>query len=57
LAKIAAERCGARLEWSVLDLNEPSIRFYKKLGAVPMNEWTQFRLAGEALEKLASRAA
>jgi len=56
LAKIAAERGCGRMEWSVLNWNEPSIRFYKELGAAPMNEWTQFRLAGEALEKLASRA-
>ena len=56
LAKIAAERGCGRMEWSVLDWNEPSIRFYKKLGAVPMDEWTKFRLTGEALEKLASRA-
>jgi hypothetical protein len=41
------------LEWSVLDWNEPAIRFYKQLGAVPMNEWTVFRVTGDTLTKLA----
>ncbi|MEO5931381.1 MAG: GNAT family N-acetyltransferase [Candidatus Kapaibacterium sp.] len=45
-----ARRCG-RLEWSVLDWNEPSINFYRSLGAVPMEEWTVYRLAGEALQR------
>jgi GNAT superfamily N-acetyltransferase len=54
LARIAAERRCGRVEWEVLDWNEPSIRFYKKLGAVPLEEWTRFRLTGEALEELAS---
>jgi GNAT superfamily N-acetyltransferase len=54
LARIAAERDCGRLEWSVLNWNEPSIQFYKKLGAVPMDEWTKYRLTGEALERLAS---
>jgi GNAT superfamily N-acetyltransferase len=49
LAKIAAERSCGRVEWAVLDWNEPSIQFYKNLGAVPMEEWTVFRLTGEAL--------
>ncbi len=53
LARIAAERGCGRFEWSVLDWNEPSIGFYKSLGAVPMDEWTTFRVAGEALGKLA----
>jgi GNAT superfamily N-acetyltransferase len=53
LAKIARERNCGRFEWSVLDWNEPAIQFYKKLGAVPMNEWTIFRVTGEALERLA----
>ena len=53
LARIAAERGCGRFEWSVLDWNEPSIGFYKALGAVPMDEWTTFRVAGEALRKLA----
>jgi hypothetical protein len=41
------------VEWSVLDWNTPSIDFYKALGAVPMDEWTTFRLTGDALTKLA----
>ena len=53
LARLAvARRCG-RLEWAVLDWNEPAIKFYRKLGAVAMDEWTIFRLTGEALEKFA----
>ena len=54
LARIAVERGCGRVEWSVLDWNEPSIGFYKKLGAVPLDEWTVFRLTGDALEGLAS---
>ena len=53
IAGLAAERGCGRVEWSVLDWNEPSIAFYKKLGAIPLDEWTMFRLTGEALEKLA----
>jgi GNAT superfamily N-acetyltransferase len=53
LAKIARERDCGRFEWAVLDWNEPSIQFYKNLGAVPMNEWTIFRVTGEALKRLA----
>jgi GNAT superfamily N-acetyltransferase len=53
IARLAVERGCGRVEWSVLDWNEPSIGFYKKLGAVPMDEWTVFRLTGEALEGLA----
>src|SRR4029453_8278582 len=49
LASIAVERGYARVEWSVLDWNEPSINFYKALGAYPMDEWSTFRLTGEAL--------
>jgi len=52
LASIARERECGRLEWSVLDWNTPAIEFYKKLGAVPMDEWTIFRLTGAALERL-----
>lgn len=52
LARIAVERRCGRLEWAVLDWNEPSIRFYKALGAVPMDEWTGFRVTGESLTKL-----
>ena len=54
LARLAVERGCGRLEWSVLDWNEPSIGFYKALGAVPMDEWTIFRVSGPALEKLAT---
>lgn len=54
LAKLAIERDCGRVEWAVLDWNEPSIAFYKKLGAAPMDEWTVFRLTGEALAKLAA---
>lgn len=54
VARLAVERNCARLEWSVLDWNEPSIGFYKKLGAVPLDDWTMFRVTGDALQKLAS---
>jgi len=53
LARIAVERDCARLEWAVLDWNEPSIQFYRSLGARPMDEWTTYRLTGEALATLA----
>jgi len=49
LATICLERGYGRFEWSVLDWNEPSIKFYKSLGAVAMDEWTVYRLSGEAL--------
>jgi GNAT superfamily N-acetyltransferase len=54
LAKIAIERNCGRLEWSVLDWNQRAIDFYKALGAVPMDEWTIYRVTGTALEKLAA---
>ena len=54
LARIAVERRCGRFEWSVLDWNEPAIGFYRKLGAVPMNEWTIFRVTGDALATLAA---
>ena len=53
LAAITVERGYGRLEWSVLDWNEPAIGFYKSLGAVPMDEWTVYRLSGDALGALA----
>ena len=56
LARLAKERDCGRLEWWVLDWNEPSIGFYKKLGAVPMDDWTVYRVSGTALEDLASGA-
>lgn len=52
LAEIAVERGCGRLEWWCLDWNTPSIEFYKSMGAVPMDEWTTFRIAGETLQKL-----
>jgi GNAT superfamily N-acetyltransferase len=60
LAALAAEclRCGySRLQWSVLDWNEPAIGFYRRLGAVPMDGWTGFRLDGPPLAALAGSAA
>jgi GNAT superfamily N-acetyltransferase len=54
LATLARERGCGRLEWSVLNWNERAMEFYTDLGAVPMDEWTTFHLAGEALERLAS---
>ena len=51
LAEIARDRDCGRFEWSVLDWNEPAINFYKGLGAVPMSEWTIFRMAGDALKR------
>jgi GNAT superfamily N-acetyltransferase len=53
VATIAKERRCGRLEWSVLDWNEPAINFYKNLGALPMSEWTVFRVTGDKLTKLA----
>jgi GNAT superfamily N-acetyltransferase len=57
LADTAVERGYARVEWSVLDWNEPSINFYRKLGAVPMDGWSTFRLTGSALEAFARQEA
>ena len=54
LAALAIERDCARLEWSVLDWNEPSIAFYRALGARPMDEWTVQRVDGQALVRLRS---
>jgi GNAT superfamily N-acetyltransferase len=53
LAKIAVERGYGRLEWAVLNWNTPSIEFYRSLGAVPLDEWTKYRLTGDALSRLA----
>ena len=53
LAKIAVERGCGRLEWWCLDWNKPSIDFYLSLGAVPMDEWTVYRVTGTTLEELA----
>jgi GNAT superfamily N-acetyltransferase len=54
IARLAVERGCGRLEWSVLDWNEPSIQFYQSLGAKPLDDWTAYRLTGEALTKLAA---
>ena len=54
LAQLCAERGYTRLEWSVLDWNEPSIRFYRSIGATGMDEWTVQRLSGAALTRLAA---
>jgi len=54
LARLAVDRGCGRFEWSVLDWNEPAIRFYRALGAVPMEEWTVFRVSGDALTRLAA---
>lgn len=56
LARIAVERGCGRFEWSVLDWNQPSIDFYRALGARPMDDWTTYRVDGEALEQLARAA-
>ena len=53
LARLALDNDCKRFEWSVLDWNEPSIRFYESLGARPMKEWIGYRVDGEALERLA----
>ena len=53
LAKIARDRGCGRMEWAVLDWNEPAIKFYRALGAEPMNEWTVFRLTREEIGNLA----
>ena len=52
LARIAVARGYQRVEWQVLDWNEPSIGFYKSLGAFPQDEWTVYRLTGDALTSL-----
>lgn len=56
LAGLAKERNCGRLEWSVLDWNEPAIKLYRGVGAVPMDDWTVYRVTGEALDELAARA-
>jgi len=53
VAGIAAARGCGRFEWSVLDWNEPSIRFYQSLGAQPLDDWTIYRVTGPALQRLA----
>ena len=53
LASIAVERDCGRLEWCCLDWNKPSIEFYKSMGAIPMDEWTTYRVTGDRLKSLA----
>src|SRR5438105_11435328 len=53
LAKIARDRGCGRMEWAVLDWNEPAMQFYPKLGAKPMDEWTVFRLTRDGINRLA----
>lgn len=53
LARIAKERGCGRMEWAVLDWNDPAIQFYRKLGAKPMDEWTVFRLTEDGIAELA----
>ena len=55
VAGVAAGRGCGRLDWSVLDWNEPAIRFYRGLGAEPVADWSVFRLTGDALARLAER--
>jgi GNAT superfamily N-acetyltransferase len=54
LAKIARDRSCGRMEWAVLDWNEPAIKFYRALGAQPMHEWTVFRLTRDEIASLAN---
>ncbi|MCC6264717.1 MAG: GNAT family N-acetyltransferase [Bryobacterales bacterium] len=56
LAQIALDRGFSRLDWAVLDWNEPAIRFYQSLGAMPMADWTVNRLTGDTLRALAAGA-
>lgn len=56
LAKLAVDRGCGRLEWSVLNWNEPAIGFYQAMGARPMDEWTVYRIDDEPLQRLASHA-
>ena len=56
LARIAVAKGCGRMEWSVLDWNEPSIAFYKSLGALPLSDWTTYRLTGETLTRLARKS-
>jgi GNAT superfamily N-acetyltransferase len=57
IARLAGERGCGRLEWSVLDWNSPAIRFYEKLGAAALSDWTTYRLTGEALDRLGVKSA
>jgi GNAT superfamily N-acetyltransferase len=57
IAKLALERGCGRLEWSVLDWNEPALKFYRSIDAVPMEDWTMQRITAEALSSLAGKFA
>jgi RimJ/RimL family protein N-acetyltransferase len=56
VAAIAVQRGAGRLEWSVLDWNDPAIRVYQAIGARPMSDWTVYRLTGQALDAVAATA-
>ena len=56
LARIALERGCARMDWMVLDWNQPAIEFYRSLGAAPLDEWTRFRFTEDALQALTGRS-
>ncbi len=56
LARVALERGYGRVEWAVLDWNSDAIRFYESLGAMPMTDWTTYRLSGEALAELGAHS-
>ncbi len=56
LARLAVQRGCGRLDWSVLDWNEPALKFYRTIGARALDDWTQYRLAGEALAAMAKLA-
>ncbi len=53
LAEITVDRGCGRLEWACLDWNKPSIDFYRSLGAIPLNDWTTYRVTGDTLTKMA----
>ena len=55
LAKLAKKRNCGRLEWIVLDSNQPALKFYDRLNAIPLDEWTVLRLSGTALDELAAK--
>ncbi|MDF2440375.1 MAG: hypothetical protein JWN98_1359 [Abditibacteriota bacterium] len=57
VAQIASQESCGRLEWNVLDWNEPSIAFYKSMGATPLEDWTIMRVTGDALTQLAQKSA
>lgn len=56
LARVAESRGCGRMEWAVLDWNDLAIRFYRRLGAQPMSEWTVYRLTGDSLKRLAAES-